>query len=75
MTKTGPTTATATHVRVAFPAPAPRSAAPAGTTEGVALVTIDRPEALNALAFDLLDDLADALERARSRPGVPGRSS
>jgi enoyl-CoA hydratase len=55
-------TASATHVRVAFPAPAPRSAAPAATADGVALVTIDRPEARNALSFDLLDDLADALE-------------
>jgi enoyl-CoA hydratase len=55
-------TASATHVRVAFPAPAPHAAAPAATADGVALVTIDRPEARNALSFDLLDDLADALE-------------
>jgi enoyl-CoA hydratase len=31
--------------------------------EGVALVTIDRPDALNALSFALLDELADTLER------------
>jgi enoyl-CoA hydratase len=34
-----------------------------GSLGGVALVTIDREDALNALSFDLLDELADALER------------
>jgi enoyl-CoA hydratase len=47
---------------VAFPAPAPTSAAPATTLDGVALLTLDRPEVLNALDFDLLDELAAALE-------------
>jgi enoyl-CoA hydratase len=49
-------------IRVAHPAPAPASAAPSTTLPGVALVTLDRPEALNALSFVLLDQLADALE-------------
>jgi len=49
-------------VHVAFPAPAPASAAPLDRLDGVALVTIDRPEALNALSFDLLDALVEALE-------------
>jgi enoyl-CoA hydratase len=61
-------TGTATHVRVAMPAPASRSSATAGHTPGVALVTIDRPEALNALSFDLLDQLADALEALDADP-------
>jgi enoyl-CoA hydratase len=46
------------HVTTAFPA-----AGAGGPVEGVALVTIDRQEALNALSFDLLDELADELDR------------
>ncbi len=49
-------------VDVAFPAPAPTSAAPAIVLADVALVTLRRPEMLNALDFRLLDELADALE-------------
>lgn len=60
--------ATATTVLVAFPAPATASAGPASTLDGVALVTMDRPGALNALDFDLLDQLADALERLDTDP-------
>ncbi|MFL5751137.1 MAG: enoyl-CoA hydratase-related protein [Chloroflexota bacterium] len=52
-----PSTAGARHVRSAFPA-----AGSAGPLAGVALVTVDRQDALNALSFDLLDDLADELE-------------
>lgn len=64
-----PTSASPALVRVGFPAPAPRSAAPAAVADGVALVTIDRPEARNALSFDLLDALADALEALDTDPG------
>ncbi len=55
-------------VRVEFPAPAPTSAAPLALLEGVALVTLDRPEALNALSFDLLDDLVAALQSLDADP-------
>jgi enoyl-CoA hydratase len=43
-------------VSVVFPAPGSD-----GPIAGVALVTIERPDVLNALSFDLLDELADAL--------------
>lgn len=55
-------------VRVAFPAPAPASATPASDLPGVALVTLHRPEALNALSFALLDELATALEALDADP-------
>ena len=45
------------HVTVALPA-----VGPSGPLESVALVTIERPDVLNALSFDLLDELADTLE-------------
>jgi enoyl-CoA hydratase len=44
-------------IDAAFPATGPD-----GSLDGVALVTIDRQEALNALSFDLLDELATTLE-------------
>jgi enoyl-CoA hydratase len=50
------------RVAVAFPAPAPKSAAPLLHMDGVALVTLQRPASLNALDFALLDELAQALE-------------
>jgi enoyl-CoA hydratase len=40
----------------------------AGQVEHVALVTINRREALNALSFDVLDELADSLERLDRDP-------
>jgi enoyl-CoA hydratase len=55
-------------VRVEFPASAPASAAPASDLPGVALVTLQRPEALNALSFALLDELATALEALDADP-------
>ncbi|HET7703129.1 MAG TPA: enoyl-CoA hydratase-related protein [Candidatus Limnocylindrales bacterium] len=62
MTQTAPTAspqpADDRFVSTAFPAPAE-----GGPLEAVALVTIERPDALNALSFDLLDQLADALDR------------
>jgi enoyl-CoA hydratase len=59
---TAPAAADPALVRVAFPAPAPAGLAPATTLAHVALVTLQRPEALNALSFDLLDELVAALE-------------
>jgi enoyl-CoA hydratase len=55
-------------VRVEYPSRAPRSAAPAVSLDRVALVTLDRPKALNALSFDLLDQLVAALERLDRDP-------
>ena len=55
-------------VRVEFAAPAPASAAPASVLPGVALVTLQRPEALNALSFALLAELATALESLDGDP-------
>jgi enoyl-CoA hydratase len=59
---TVPAAADPALIRVAFPAPAPAGLAPATTLAHVALVTLHRPEALNALSFDLLDELVAALE-------------
>ena len=59
MTQTAPTEtpqpADRRLVSIAFPAPGDD-----GPVDGVALVTIERPDVLNALNFDLLDELADA---------------
>src|SRR3954468_7595562 len=53
-----------TYVRVELPA-----VARSGPIDHVALVTIDRPDVLNALSFDLLDQLADALAALDADPG------
>ncbi|HET7473898.1 MAG TPA: enoyl-CoA hydratase-related protein [Candidatus Limnocylindrales bacterium] len=50
-------------VSVAFPADGP-----AGPIDGVALVTLERPEVLNALNFDLLDAVAQELARVDADP-------
>ena len=67
MTQTAPTQsaqpAERTFIRLDFPAPAAT-----GSAGGVALVTLDRPDVLNALSFDLLDELAAALERLDADP-------
>ena len=67
MTQTAPTQsaqpADRTFVRLDFPAPAPT-----GSATGVALVTLDRPEVLNSLSFDLLDELAAVLDRLDADP-------
>ena len=52
-------------VRVDVPA-----AGPAGPIDGVALVTLDRPESLNALNDPLMAQLVDALEALDADPSV-----
>jgi enoyl-CoA hydratase len=50
-------------IRSAFPASGPN-----GSLDHVALLSIDRQDALNALSFDLLDELATALETLEADP-------
>jgi enoyl-CoA hydratase len=57
-------------VRVAYPAPAPASIGSQGVLEGVALVTLDRREALNALSYELVEALASALEALDADPAA-----
>jgi enoyl-CoA hydratase len=67
VTQTAPTEsaqpAEGTLVRLDFPAPT--AAEPA---TGVALITLDRPDVLNALSLDLLDELAAILDRLDADP-------
>ncbi len=51
------------RLRVELPA-----AGPDGAVEGVALVTLDRPEVLNALDFETLRQLVEALQRLDGEP-------
>jgi len=48
------------RIRVELPA---RDARSGGTVDGVALLTLDRPEVLNALDYRTLQELVEALER------------
>ena len=67
MTQTAPTEtpqpADGRLVSVAFPATSGQ-----GPVAGVALVTIERPDVLNALSFDLLDELAAAFATLDADP-------
>lgn len=67
MTQTAPTEtpqpADGRLVSIEFPAPGS-----GGPIEGVALVTLERPDVLNALNFDLLDELAAILARLDADP-------
>ena len=51
-----------TRVRLSFPAERPGATGVGGTIDGVALVSLDRQEALNALDFALIAELTDVLE-------------
>lgn len=62
MPESAPST-TGPRIRVAFPAPSA-----SGDVAGVALVTLDRPNALNAIDFALLTELVDAVEALDADP-------
>jgi enoyl-CoA hydratase len=61
-TSTTPTATRPRNVHVAFPAVRPGATGASGPLDGVALLTIDRQAALNALDFALIEELTDRLE-------------
>jgi enoyl-CoA hydratase len=69
-TTTAPTASRpARRVRVDLPAIRPGTSGVEGPVDGVALVTLDRPEQLNAIDFALIAELADVLESLDADPG------
>lgn len=68
MTDTAPAETVSTNERQFVAAEFPATG-PGGPIEHVALVTINRREALNALSFDVLDELAATLDRLDREPG------
>jgi enoyl-CoA hydratase len=60
---TTPTPSKPRHTSVSFPAVRPGATGATESIDGVALVTIDRREALNALDFALIAELTEQLER------------
>jgi enoyl-CoA hydratase/carnithine racemase len=48
----------------------PRSFRYEEAATGVATITLDRPERLNALTFEVYEELTSTFERLRARPGV-----
>jgi len=58
--------------RLAFPAPAPASTAPMSALDGVALVTLERPEALQRVELRPPGRAGRHARAARRRPHLPG---
>ncbi len=56
------------RVRHSLPAQRPGATGVTGAVDGVALVTLERPEALNALDFALIAELTDILEELDADP-------
>ena len=43
--------------------------------DGIARVTVNRPDKLNALNATVIDELAKVADASRNRPGNPGRDT